>query len=381
MKYACIVFIILSLLLSMTGCQFPSVDEDTLATLTSELDQFLPNQNTTVHTPLYSVSLPVVTDKMHADDGQELFQYTYQNISLTIPNPEIADRIILDFLNRIDATTQTADQLKSDAKKAYQPEQPWTPYLCSILYTPSRIDSAIFSLYGAYSTYSGAPHPETAYRSITYDMLTGSCLTLQDILTQSVDADMLASLIIAQLQQSDDTNLYEGYENTVRSRFTNLEDNGWYLSNKGLCIYFSPYEIASYAAGKIVVEIPYENLTGVLKDAYFPTEQQTPTGTVSLSAFQADKASEFTQISEVILCENGEKQLLQTDGIVYNVKLEVGTFLGEAFQPEATVYLSNSLTATDAVMLEYQFNDQIALRISYTGQNGETEIYFPETQD
>lgn len=378
MKNTCIYLIILTLLLSLTGCQFPSVDKDTLSTLTSELEQLLPNESIAPHTPLYSVSLPVVTDKMHADDGQELFLYTYQNISLTIPNPEIADRIILDFLNRIDATAQTADQLKSEAKKAYDPQQPWTPYLCSILYTPARIDSAIFSLFGAYSTYNGAPHPETAYSSITYDMLTGSCLTLQDILTQSTPADTLASLIVAQLQQSGNANLYEGYEDTIRSRFLSLEDNSWYLSSRGLCIYFSPYEIASYAAGKIVVEIPYEKLTGVLKDAYFPAEQQTPTGTVSSSAFHTETASAFSQIAEVILHENGTKQLLHTDGTVYNVKLEVGTFQADNFQPEATVYLANSLTATDAIMLEYQLTDQKTFRVSYFGQNGETKFFFPE---
>lgn len=381
MKNTCILLLILSMLFGLTGCQLPSVDKDALSTLTDELGQLLPEQSAAPNTPLYSVSLPVVSDPIQADDGKEIFRYNYQNISLIIPDPEVADRIIIDFLNRIDASAQTAEQLKTDAMKAYNADDAWTPYLCSILYTPSRLDSAIFSLYGAYSTYSGAPHPETAYSGVTYDTLTGSVLSLQDILTAQATTDTFTSLIITQLQETGDSHLYTGYQDTIKSRFKDFEDTGWYLSASGLCIYFSPYEIASYASGKIVVEIPYEKLTGILKDAYFPTEQQTPTGTVSASAFETEKASKYSQITEVILHEGGTKQLLHTDGIVYNVTLETGTLHEGQFIPEATVYLAHSLTATDAVMVEHQLAEQQVLRVSYTGQNGSTVSHLTGTSE
>ena len=370
MKRVCISLLVIAVLLSFTGCQLPSIDTDALSTLNDEFEQFLPSQTIVTPTPFYSVSLPVVTDSIHADDGQELFHYTYQNISLTIPDPEVAERIIIDFLNRVDTTTQTAEQLKTDAKNAYQPNVPWTSYLCSLLYTPSRLDSAVFSMYGAYSTYNGAPHPETAYSSITYDMLTGNVLTLQDILTQQTTADVVSSLIISELEKTDNFQLYPDYPTIIKSRFDDLDDMGWYLSANGLCIYFSPYEIAGYASGKIVVEIPYNALPGILMDAYFPSELQTPTGTLSSSVFETDKASEFSQIAELILHNNGSKQLLHTDGIIYALKLELGTLQDDEFQPEATVYFAQSLSATDAVMVEEQLNDQQVLRFSYIGNGG-----------
>ncbi len=381
MKRTYMLLLILAMLLSLVGCQQPSVDVETLSTLTTDLEQSPPQQNIIPHAPLYSVSLPVVSMSTLADDGNEIFCYNHQNISLIVPDPEIADQIIIDYLNRIDSAAQTAEQLESEAMKAYRPDDPWTPYVCSILYTPSRLDASVFSLYGAFSTYSGAPHPETAYSSITYDMLTGNVLSLQNILTPEATADTLVSLIVTELKQAGDSQLYTSYQNTVASRFENLEDSGWYLSNKGLCIYFSPYEIASYASGKIVVELPYEKLTGILKDAYFPAEQQTASGMISTSEFDTENASQYSQIAEVILQEGGTKLLLHTDGIVFNMKLETGTWHDNQFLPEATVYLSNALTATDAIMVEHALTDQQGLRISYTGQNGDTVSYLQEVQD
>ena len=377
MKNTLILLLILAMLGSLTGCQLPSFDTDVLSTLPEQLEQLLPQKDEISQTPLYSVSLPMVSQTIHADDGQELFRYTYQNISLTIPDPEVADRIIVDLLNRIDATAQDAKQLKSAAKNAYGSSNPWTPYLCSILYTPGRLDSAVFSLYSAYSTYSGNPHPETAYASITYDMLTGNVLSLQDILTADTTAASLSALVIEQLQENGDSQFYTGYETTVTDRFDDLSDKGWYLSNAGLCFYFSPYEIASYAAGKIIAEIPYSKLTGILKDEYFPSELQSPTGEISQRIFDTEAASAYSQIAEVVIQEGSSKKLLHTDGIVYHITIESGTLENDQFTPESTVFMAQSLTMSDAIMIEAELSGQEHFKISYTGKDGDSTIYLP----
>ncbi len=377
MKNILILLTVLALLCSLTGCQKPAPDVDTLTTLPENTEQTLPQIGQQIHIPLYSASLPTVSETVQADDGTELFRYTYQNISMIIPNPEVADRIIIDLLNRIDSTAQTAEQMKEAAQNAYQVNEAWTAYLCSILYTPSRLDSAIFSLYSAYSTYSGSSHPETAYASVTYDMLTGNALSLQDILQTNTTADFLTTLIIDQLNAAKDSQLYTGYEKTVASRFEDLTDTDWYLSGDGLCFYFSPYEIAPYAAGKIVAEIPYDQLPGILKDEYFPAELQAPTGTISQRDFDTDAVADYSQITEIVLQADGQKQLLHTDGIVYDLTIETGATEYDQFTSKATVYMAQSLSASDAIMIAYNLSEEENLRISYTGKDGDAVIYLP----
>ena len=87
---------------------------------------------TVTKTPMAAVALPVQTETAAAADGTEIFRYTYQNISLIAPDPEVADLVIVDFLNRIDATRDTAKSIHTMAETAYSGNGSFSPYLCMI---------------------------------------------------------------------------------------------------------------------------------------------------------------------------------------------------------------------------------------------------------
>ena len=74
MKKTLILLTILAMLCSLTGCQKPVQDIDTIATLPGTTDQTLPLQSEPIHLPLYSASLPTVSETIHADDGQDLYR-------------------------------------------------------------------------------------------------------------------------------------------------------------------------------------------------------------------------------------------------------------------------------------------------------------------
>ena len=233
----------------------------------SQNDPHIPENATTI-----SVAMPVITDTTVAADGNILFKNIYQNMSLTLPDQDVADTVILDFLNRVDSANRHADTIQTSAKEDYVTND-WTPYLCQVTYNPMRIDSGVLSLYGHYASYSGTPHPESDPLSVTYDLTTGNSLHLTDIFPNDTAINTLIDLIISSLDlQKTEKMLFDDYAITVKDRIqSNFQyENAWYFNSDGLCFYFSPYEIAPYASGIVTAHIAYEQLAGLMNDAYFP---------------------------------------------------------------------------------------------------------------
>lgn len=319
--------------------------------------------------PMLSIALPIVKDTTLAENNDEIFNHIYQNIALVTPEPEIADKIIIDFLNRVDMVSSNADALENTALSTYTASENWTPHLCQYTFEPKRIDSGILSLLGTYAIFNGSAHPDISNTAVTYSMVTGQILSLSDILVPDVSADELCSLVVKALEQHKDV-LYEGYEDTVKERFGAdfMQDEGWYLSDNGLCYYFSPREIAGYVSGVIVAEVPYAELVGIIDDSRFPAERDVCTGSIAGISFENADLSKFNQFTEITVTENAQKILLYTNGSVHNIRLESGYWNadGSVYTPEFTLLALSSLTPGDAIMIEADLPDTLpTLRLSY----------------
>lgn len=381
MKNILIAVLSVCLLLSMTGCARPHTSTHSTSTTDITTD---PTYSTgDVHVaqkPMIAISVPVVTETETAPDGSVIFNHTYQSISLVIPDPNVADKVILDFLNRIDQTANDAASIRAAAKADYTSGKLSNPYLCQITYNPIRVDPGILSLFGSYASYSGTPHPETIYLSVNYDLLTGKVLGLNDIITDGTSGDTLYQCVVDNLTAQNHKGLYIGFQESVKARFQQgfANDASWYLSPTGLCFYFSPYEIAPYASGVIVAEIPYEQLPGILEDAYFPAEQESAGGTVFVDKFEPDNLEAFTQFSELILKENGDKILLHTNSAVQHIRIETGSWNanGTVFTPEQTVFAACGLTPGDAIMVQAQLDDKLPTLLLTYHANGKTVQFY-----
>ena len=112
----------------------------------------------TEETNLISVAVPAATENYALEDGTVLFSYTAQHMQLLLPNETVTDKIILDFLNRIDAARVDAEAILAAAQNNYTSDAEWIPYFYQILYSPTRIDHNILSLYGSQNSYSGGMH-------------------------------------------------------------------------------------------------------------------------------------------------------------------------------------------------------------------------------
>jgi len=326
--------------------------------------------------PLVTVSLPVTTQTEKADDGTEIFRYTYQNMFLILPESDVGDDVITNFISKRDPADATASALLESAKEAYIPGAAWTPYVYQTIYEPMRIDNGVLSLFGRNTVFSGSSHPETNYLSISYDLVTGQVLTLESVLSVGASAETISNLLIAELNKiAVDKQFYEGFESTVKDRFFHdyLHDTDWYFSKDGLTFFFSPYEIAPYSVGVVTATIPYEKLVEILDDAYFPAEKETAAGKLFGQLFTMEAAAEYTQSADVVLESDGDRILLYTDHYVQDIRIVSGSWSadGNTFTPECTVFAADGLTQHDAIMLQTTLKPSApTLQISYTtGEN------------
>lgn len=367
---------VLSAVVLLCGCTAritdPSTSVSTNATgnettKPSTIPTTVPSTPIVSQLPMYAVSLPVLEENVTADDGTIIFQNSYRNMSLVIPDQEVADKIIIDYLGRTD-TTDRRSAIVEDARNAHSHGiTNALPYHLTTNYVPTRIDQSVLSLFGNVIEYTGGAHGNDIACSVTYDMTTGSVLTWQDILCDNVTPDLFSNLILNALSDSDSV-LFEGYEQTVKDIYGKEfpGSNEWYLDADGLCCYFSPYTIGPYASGTITARVPYGSLAGVLQDAYFPREQDQYDGALEISSFDENKLSTFSQITELTLTTDGDMYILYTDGLISNICISemISTHEASSYPLLNTVFAASTLTPGDAIVIN---TDRLSdLSVTYT---------------
>lgn len=134
------------------------------------------------------------------------------------------------------------------------------------IHTGSRTVSYIFLIY---EDTLGA-HPNSFYRTFTFDTRTGASLELADIFTPGVNylgalstiaSQQLPGIIAAREQVSvsevDTDYLHSGIAPEPESF------QSWYIQGKVLTIVFPPYQVGPYALGTIELPIPLSQLSSL----------------------------------------------------------------------------------------------------------------------
>ena len=360
--------IILSLILIFTAAGCAAEDIEETEPSSSVLNPSThPTAETTepqvFQTPMAAVAVPSTTEQLTADDGTVLFEYTYQTMSLVLPDPDVAHKVIVDFLNRVDQTRTDADTVAQMAENYYTGQSNWVPYLYHLTYSPMRIDHGVLSLFGTNAVFSGAGHPDRTCVSASYDLVTGDVLTLGSIMDPNATTQDFCDLVLEYLAEIADRNyLYKDYANTVKQRFAidESQNQDWFFSQTGLCFYFAPYEIAPYSSGVITVEIPYEKLDGLLYESYFPPERENATGNIRTALFESVELRQFSQIAEVIQSNDGPMYFVYSDRSVQDIRILISDAASSY-----TIFAAYGLTPGDAVMVQADKNVLETIRVSF----------------
>ena len=368
MKKRICILLILCLLFSLCACRrkTPAVSN------TPETNQGNPQTSTVTNaadenTELVAVSVPAVTENTTAEDGTVIFQYTYQNMSLVLHKPQVADKVILDFLNRVDSTRTTATSTADMAKSAYVGSEGWIPYLYHITYSPTRIDHNVLSLFGNNVVFSGYGHPERTCVSANYDLLTGDVLTLASIMNKDAKTEQFCQLVLKGLSEmAEGDYLYENYEEAVKTRFATdaSQDEAWYFSQTGLSFYFAPYEIAPYSSGVVTVEIPYEKLKDLVHPDYIPQKRNIVSGTPTVSAFDKVDLEALEHVAELVANKDGNMYMVQSSGHIQDVRIMVT-------DPAAsyTAFAAYNLTPGNGIMVQADDALLKLMKLSYKSNN------------
>ena len=397
MKKIIAALLVISMLFCLAACKQDAASNDqTVATTTSELtknteitedtepviNDIIPEQ-----APMAAVSLPVSVTESYTEDDVLLFTYRCQTISLIIPDAEIEDKVIIDFQNRLDDFSESAQSLNLQSQNDYKSASNWNPYFFNILYSPTRIDHAVLSMFGNNISWAGGAHPTHNCTSANYDLITGDVLTLGSILTHEDALDDLCGLLIDSVAEiKAEKFIMSDYEDTIRTRLIQNEsyNEAWYFDNNGINFYFSPYEIAPYSSGVITVNIPYEKLVGIIEDRYFPPESDVTTGTIKAIKHADADAAQFTQIAEIIIDKEGEMIFLYTDKSVQNVSIEYGYWNDSqtVFSTQCTVFATPCLTPGDAAMIQLSSSDAPpCVRLKYESNQETIVEYIVLNQD
>jgi len=381
--------LLLCSLILLTGCKAkPEQDEyiPQLApdTVPAENPETIPEESATEPTEfemteMLSVSVPTFTETFALDDGTELFQYTAQNMQLLLPNEEIADRVILDFLNRVDSGRLDAESVLSAAQSDYIPESDWVPYYYQIIYSPTRIDHGVLSLFGTQSSYSGGMHGSLSCVSANYDLTTGDILTLGSIMHMDATKEQFIQIIIDKLhEQADELQLFDGFEDGVYHRLGGDENlyEDFYFTSTGLGFFFAPYEIAPYSAGIISIEIPYSELPGLIYDGYFPAEREQVQGKLTSGLFMEMDMTQFNSMAEVTLTPDEPLIVVYPEGKVENIRVIVP---GNGKNiPSYTAFAALEMSQNNAVLMSATREETGLISVEYMSEGTQKSLVFAE---
>lgn len=123
----------------------------------------------------------------------------------------------------------------------------------------SYFDGHYISFYQSEDDYQGGAHGMLYRIGYTFDLQTGARLVLEDVIADNEEElkDIVAGYFEKAIQENPEPGYYwSDALDTVRE-WTDLESS-FYLTEKGIRIYFAPYILAPFAAGFQEVTIPYE---------------------------------------------------------------------------------------------------------------------------
>ncbi len=133
-----------------------------------------------------------------------------------------------------------------------------------------RFDDRLFTVLSNDESYGGGAHPNHSTYSYNIDPVTGMTYNLRDVLASPSDFPA----IIRTRMEKESPELLEEIDSFYYEDgdvFADKLDNDTYtftVDDKGLHIIFSPYEVASYAAGTIEVDFSYDEYPDLVTESF-----------------------------------------------------------------------------------------------------------------
>lgn len=241
----------------------------------------------------------------------------------------------------------------------------------------ARHDEKVVSLISLSSLYSGGSHPISAQTAYNLDIANRRILRLEDVIAEDA-AGELAKLVRENVDSKfapiDGGNgLFADYTDTIDTSMTygNMTPY-WYLNDTGLVIFFNQYELGPYAAGIIKVELPYENLEGILLDEFYPAKADGVPGDLVLRG----NWSGYNRIP-ITIEGDGQTLLVGVEGRVHQVQLSEILWLDDTPIAQNLLFSALTLEQNDVLEITGGYTDENrSFAIEFVNGQGEHRIYY-----
>lgn len=207
--------------------------------------------------------------KISMHEYKKTFNYNNtEMLKLTIRYPKIS-------LNNLQSECQINNQINMEvsnykryakylfkqAIKGYTQSQnngyPFLGYEAYMEYSITYNENCFFSVYFDKYEFTGGAHGSTVRASNTWELCRGTRLQLNSFFRPGTDYRRL--LIDEAIRQAEEIqrrqNIYfDDYKSLI---IKNFNEDSFYLSPKGITIYYQQYDIAPYSTGIVEFTIPY----------------------------------------------------------------------------------------------------------------------------
>jgi len=136
-----------------------------------------------------------------------------------------------------------------------------------IFYDPYEINDNFVSIRFEISEYTGGPHPSSYSKSFNYDLKKDKAIVLSDIFDSNKDyLSSLSNKAISYLMKANSDNEYSDEEWIKEGAGPKAENFQTFTFNKDrIVFYFDPYQVATYAAGRQDIILPFSSIKDILK--------------------------------------------------------------------------------------------------------------------
>lgn len=240
----------------------------------------------------------------------------------------------------------------------------------------ARHDQKITSIVVLSSIYSGGTHPNSVQTSWNLDMETRIQLRLEDLIYEGSEGlliDLIQQNIEGKFEGLSDGVLFADYAKTIAKAFEfGSMTPYWYLNDTGLVIYFNQYELGPYAAGIIKAAIPYERLSGILRDEYFPSVIEYPEGDLRI----LDHVDGHNVIP-VSIEASGSDLAIGITGEVFQVQLSEVFWMEGKPIGQTMIFSADYLNIADVLVITGGFQQEgRSFAIEFSDGAGNVRVYY-----
>ena len=209
---------------------------------------------------------------------QQIFIGTFFNsVHLDSLSPKAAvEKYIADYSEEYKSLSNDYYAEKSRLPKGETPQWYWY-----YMYNTNKImfqNDSLLSYAVEYSDYTGGAHGSHRITYTNVDLINLVTISEEDIFVPNYKKP-LTDIIIKRLMIQNNVTVPDSL---INLGFFDIDDispnNNFWLSDKGIHYSYNQYEIAPYSSGVIDVNIPYEDLSAILKEnnalqRFFPKKE------------------------------------------------------------------------------------------------------------